>query len=147
MIKNSNLEHSSIDQLRCQKTNIMDDLQKIKYPNKFSFHHSKFSEICYPVIKEGKKSDYSYKVVMAYLTKFVNGKTQFLKSDGTGDCMEFISNAPSTSCAAPKNDKNTSIVNHGNCRLLPNTVQTKRKSATECSACQFYQDICATDHR
>jgi hypothetical protein len=131
MIKNSNLEHSSIEQLRCQKTSIMDDLQKI----------------CHPVIKEGKKSDYSYKVVMAYLTKFVNGRTQFLKSDGTGDCMEFISNAPSTSCAAPKNDKNTSIVNHGNCRLLPNTVQTKRKSATECSACQFYQDICATDHR
>jgi hypothetical protein len=124
----------------------MDELQKIKYPNKSSVCHSKLSEICYPVIKEGTKSEYSCKVVMAYLTKCVNGITQFLESDGTGDCMNFISNAPSICCAAPKNDKNTSIVNHGNCRLLPNTIQIKRKSTTECSASQFYQDICATDH-
>jgi hypothetical protein len=137
MMKNPNLEHSSIEQLCCQKTNIMDDLQKIKYSNKSSVCHSKLSEICYPGIKEGTKSEYSYKVVMAYLAKCVNGRTQFLKSDGTRDC---------TRCAAPKNDKNTSIVNHGNCHLLPNTIQTKRKSATECSACQFDQDICATDH-
>jgi hypothetical protein len=46
----------------------MDDLQKIKYTNKSSVCHSKLSEICYPVIKEGTKSEYSYKDVMAYLT-------------------------------------------------------------------------------
>jgi SWIM zinc finger len=143
-------EETSGEALCGQKGNIciMENLHKIKYPSKNSVRHSKLSEICYPLVDEGTKSEYSYKVVMTYLSKCVNGILEFLQSDGTGDCMDYIMSASTTRLAYSKNDKNTSTTNHGNRRMyLPKQLAKKRKRYTECSACRFYLDSCVTDHR
>jgi MULE transposase domain/SWIM zinc finger len=69
--------------------NAFSDLTNVKYPKKPSIRHSKLSEICYSIVDEGTKSEYAYRVVMTHLTKAVNGINNFLKSDGTGNCMEY----------------------------------------------------------
>ena len=87
---------------------------------------------------------------MTYLTKTVNGINDFLQSDGTGDCMDFISKAPHIRNAVNKNNRYTSVINNANRRLhLPNTkISSKRqKRIIECGACRFYLGVCVTDHR
>jgi len=60
-------------------------LGKIKAPSKVATRFSELQEICGPLLEDGKTSAYKYKVVMAYLSKAVNGIQQFLQTDGTGD--------------------------------------------------------------
>jgi len=52
-------------------------LSKIKAPSKVATRFSKLQEICGPLLEEGKTNVYNYKVVMAYLSKAVNGITSF----------------------------------------------------------------------
>ena len=92
------------------------DLTKIIYPKQSALRHSRLSEICLPVIEEGKQSEYAYKIVMTYLTKAANGIKTFLQTDGTGDCMEYIIHAPYLQNAAKKNYCNTDTTNHANRR-------------------------------
>ena len=124
-------------------------LSKIKAPSKVATRFSKLQEICGPLLEEGKTNVYNYKVVMAYLSKAVNGIHEFLQSDGTGDCMDFIEDAPMIRNAANKNDRFTSIVNHANRRnmmCLPTEVR-KRKRTVACDACLYYQNAHVTSHR
>jgi hypothetical protein len=123
------------------------DLMTIKYPSKRPIRLSKLSDICSSVIEEGANSEYAFRTVMAYLSKSANGILDFLKSDGKGDCMDFISKAPCFQSAAKQNDRNTSIINHANRLITLPKATTKRKRTTPCSACQFYQNTTVTNHR
>jgi hypothetical protein len=86
---------------------------------------------------------------MTYLTKAVNGINNFLKSDGTGNCMEYISKAPSIRIPAQINDRCTEITNQANRRRLYMTTSSKKRKTRdiECGACRFYQETCVFGHR
>jgi MULE transposase domain len=128
----------------------LSDLTSIRYPTKATIRHAKLSQICYPAIEEGKKNEYSYRVVMGYLTKCINGIMDFLKTDGTEDCMEFIAKAPCIRTPVTQNNRHTSTINSAkrlqSTPLLENNKK-RGKRMIECSACRFYQNICVTDHR
>jgi hypothetical protein len=87
---------------------------------------------------------------MGYLTKCVNGIIDFLKSDGTEDCLQFIANAPCIRLPAAINNNNTSTTNLAKRQQsvpLSESNKKRGKRKVECSACRFYQNICVTDHR
>ena len=77
------------------------------------------------------------------------GIHEFLQTDGIGDYMDFIEDAPMIQNSANENDRFTSIVNYTDRRnmiCLPTEVR-KRKRTIACNACLYYQNAHVTSHR
>jgi len=72
---------------------------------------------------------------MAYLSRTVIGIQQFLQTDGTCDCMEFIKEAPIIRNSANKDNCYTSIGKHANRR---NMVEDGKSSAYKSKVVMAY---------
>ena len=114
-IRGAELNHNQNAQLLNQeRQQLHKQLCKIRFPTKEDVKNSQLSSICLPVFEMAKRSQYNYKMVVYYLTKFNNGLVNFFNTEPSlrNDCMDHINNAPSFDSPEVVNDKFTSIVNH-----------------------------------